>query len=62
MFSLNDWKLGFLSKLKECTSNHVTFGDGAKEKVIGKGDIAKPNLPMLQDVRLSQLDQHMSIV
>lgn len=38
--------------LNKCFSEYVTFGDGAKKKVFGKGNFFKPNLPKLQDVRL----------
>ena len=41
----------FFSELKECASGHVTFGDGPKGRIIEKGNIAKINLPYLNDVR-----------
>ncbi|TYK04777.1 putative leucine-rich repeat-containing protein [Cucumis melo var. makuwa] len=41
----------FFSELKECTSGHHTFGDGARGKVIAKENIDKNNLPCLNDVR-----------
>ena len=41
----------FFSELKERTSGHVTFGDGARGRIIAKGNIAKNNLPCLNDVR-----------
>ena len=41
----------FFSELKECTSGHVTFGDGVRGRIIAKGNIAKDNLPCLNDVR-----------
>ena len=41
----------FFSELKECTSSHVTFGGGARGRIIAKGNIAKNNLPCLYDVR-----------
>ena len=42
----------FFSKLKECTSGHMTFGDGARGKILVKGNILKPNLPNLLELRL----------
>ncbi|TYK22560.1 F5J5.1 [Cucumis melo var. makuwa] len=41
----------FFSELKECNSGHVTFGDGARGRIIAKGNIAKDYLPCLNDVR-----------
>ncbi|TYK25843.1 gag-pol polyprotein [Cucumis melo var. makuwa] len=41
----------FFSELKECASGHVTFGDGARGRIIAKGNIDKNNLPCLNDVR-----------
>ncbi|KAA0053132.1 gag-pol polyprotein [Cucumis melo var. makuwa] len=38
----------FFSELKECTSSHVTFGGGARGRIIAKGNIAKNNLPCLK--------------
>ena len=29
----------FFLELKECTSDHVTFEDGARGKILGKGNI-----------------------
>ena len=40
----------FFSELKECSSGHVTFGDGAKERIVAKDNIEKYNLPCLNDV------------
>ena len=42
----------FFLELKECSSWYVTFGDGVKSKVIGKGSISQLGLPILQDVKL----------
>ena len=39
------------SELKECASGHVTSEDGAKGRIIAKGNIVKNNLPYLNDVR-----------
>ncbi|KAA0064117.1 gag-pol polyprotein [Cucumis melo var. makuwa] len=44
-------KRSFFSELKEYASGHVTFGDGAKGRIIAKGNIDKNNLPCLSDVR-----------
>ena len=41
----------FFSELNECNSGHVTFRDGARGRIIAKGNIAKDNLPCLNDVR-----------
>ncbi|KAA0059924.1 Peptidase aspartic, catalytic [Cucumis melo var. makuwa] len=41
----------FFSELKECVSGYVTFGDGARGRIIAKGNIDKNNLPCLNDVR-----------
>ena len=41
----------FFSELKECSSGHVTFGDGAKGRIITKGKIEKHNLPCLDYMR-----------
>ncbi|KAA0039042.1 gag-pol polyprotein [Cucumis melo var. makuwa] len=41
----------FFSKLKECSAGHVTFGDGAKGRILAKENIEKYNLPCLNDVR-----------
>ncbi|KAA0056418.1 gag-pol polyprotein [Cucumis melo var. makuwa] len=41
----------FFTELEECVSGHVTFGDGAKGKIIAKGNINKSNLPCLNKVR-----------
>ncbi|KAA0046483.1 gag-pol polyprotein [Cucumis melo var. makuwa] len=41
----------FFTELEECSSSHVTFGDGAKGKIIAKGNIDKSNLPCLNEVR-----------
>ncbi|TYK08855.1 gag-pol polyprotein [Cucumis melo var. makuwa] len=40
----------FFIELEECASGHVTFGDGAKRKIIAKGNIDKSNLPCLNEV------------
>ena len=41
----------FFTELEECASGHVTFGDGAKGKIIAKRNIDKSNLPCLNEVR-----------
>ncbi|TYK05569.1 gag-pol polyprotein [Cucumis melo var. makuwa] len=41
----------FFSELEECSSGHVTFEDGAKGRILAKGDIEKYNLSCLNDVR-----------
>ncbi|KAA0035790.1 putative gag-pol polyprotein [Cucumis melo var. makuwa] len=41
----------FFIELKECASGHVTFGDGAKGRIIAKGNIDRSNLPCLNEVR-----------
>ncbi|TYK17892.1 gag-pol polyprotein [Cucumis melo var. makuwa] len=41
----------FFFELKECTSGHVTFGGGARGRILAKGNIAKNNLPCLYNVR-----------
>ena len=41
----------FFSELKECASSHVTFGDGARGRIMAKGNIAKNNLSCLNDIR-----------
>ncbi|KAA0051590.1 putative mitochondrial protein [Cucumis melo var. makuwa] len=41
----------FFSGLKECASDHVTFGDGARGRITVTGNIDKNNLPCLNDVR-----------
>ncbi|XP_050937810.1 uncharacterized protein LOC127148365 [Cucumis melo] len=41
----------FFSELKECVLGHVTFRDGARGRIIAKGNIDKNNLPYLNDVR-----------
>ncbi|KAA0032410.1 gag-proteinase polyprotein [Cucumis melo var. makuwa] len=35
----------------ECASSHITFGDGARSRIIAKEKIDKNNLPCLNDVR-----------
>lgn len=37
----------FFSELKECSFGHVTFGNGAKERIMGKRNIVKQDLPYL---------------
>ncbi|KAA0045422.1 gag-pol polyprotein [Cucumis melo var. makuwa] len=39
----------FFSEVKECTSEHVMLGDGAKGRILAKGNIEKYNLPCLND-------------
>ncbi|KAA0032034.1 F5J5.1 [Cucumis melo var. makuwa] len=41
----------YSTKLKDCVTGRVTFGDGAKGKIIANGNIGKNNLPRLNDVR-----------
>ncbi|KAA0047611.1 gag-pol polyprotein [Cucumis melo var. makuwa] len=41
----------FFTELEECASGHVTFGDGAKGRIIAKRNIDKNNLPCLNEVR-----------
>ncbi|KAA0040865.1 gag-pol polyprotein [Cucumis melo var. makuwa] len=41
----------YFTNLIDCVTGHVTFGDGAKEKIIAKGNIDKNHLPRLNDVR-----------
>ena len=41
----------FFSKLTECSSGHVTFGDGVKGKILAKRNIVKQDFPCLKDVR-----------
>ncbi|KAA0059174.1 F5J5.1 [Cucumis melo var. makuwa] len=41
----------FFTELEECASGHVIFKDGAKGKIIAKGNIDKSNLPCLNKVR-----------
>ena len=42
----------FVMNIQSCSLGHVTFGDGAKGKVVGNGQLKYPGLPMLQDVIL----------
>lgn len=37
----------FFSELKECTSGHVTFRDGDRGRILGKGNILKYDIPKL---------------
>ncbi|KAA0053605.1 gag-pol polyprotein [Cucumis melo var. makuwa] len=41
----------YFTNLNDCVTGHVTFGDGAKGKIIAKGNIDKDDLPRLKDVR-----------
>ena len=41
----------YFTNLNDCVTGHVTFADGAKEKIIAKGNIDKDDLPRLNDVR-----------
>ncbi|TYK06527.1 gag-pol polyprotein [Cucumis melo var. makuwa] len=41
----------YFTNLNDCVIRHVTFGDGAKGKIIAKGNIDKDDLPRLNDVR-----------
>ncbi|TYK07876.1 gag-pol polyprotein [Cucumis melo var. makuwa] len=49
------------TNLNDCVTGHVTFGDGAKEKIIAKGNIDKDDLPCLNDVRVLEL-LHMDLM
>lgn len=40
----------FVTNLQPCGSRHVTLGNGVKGKVLGKGHLTYPCLPILQDV------------
>ncbi|KAA0041515.1 gag-pol polyprotein [Cucumis melo var. makuwa] len=44
----------FFSDLSECKARSIVFGDGEKEKIIGKGTTNRSGLPFLLDVRLVQ--------
>lgn len=44
-------KRSYFSKLKECFSGRITFGDGAKGKNLAKENILNTNLPRLDDVK-----------
>ncbi|KAA0040962.1 putative mitochondrial protein [Cucumis melo var. makuwa] len=46
--------ISYFTNLKDCVIGHVTFGDGAKGKIIAKGNIDNNNLPCLNDVRSSE--------
>jgi hypothetical protein len=39
----------FLEDLKAYTSRYVTFGDGARGKIIGIGKLIRPRSPILDD-------------
>jgi len=41
----------FFLELTKCSSEHVMFGDGAKDKIVAKGNIVKQDLSCLKDVR-----------
>ncbi|KAA0042995.1 gag-pol polyprotein [Cucumis melo var. makuwa] len=41
----------YFTNLNDCVIRHVTFGDGAKGKIIAKGNIDKDDLSRLNDVR-----------
>ncbi|TYK19154.1 gag-pol polyprotein [Cucumis melo var. makuwa] len=41
----------YFTNLNDCVTRHVTLGDGAKGKIIAKGNIDKGDLPRLNDVR-----------
>ncbi|KAA0066731.1 gag-pol polyprotein [Cucumis melo var. makuwa] len=51
MFKTMTGNQSFFIELEECASGHVTFEDGAKARIIAKGNIDKSNLPYLNDVR-----------
>lgn len=42
----------FFTKSKECSGIYVTFSDGVKGKVVGKGNINRSDIPILNEVRL----------
>src|SRR4030065_2000457 len=42
----------FLENLRSYTSSHVTFGDGAKGKILGVGNLINNGLPKLEKVLL----------
>lgn len=42
----------FVTNLQPCGLGHVTFGDRAKGKVLGKGQLTYPGLSILKDVIL----------
>ncbi|KAA0032736.1 gag-pol polyprotein [Cucumis melo var. makuwa] len=41
----------YFTNINDCVTGNVTFGDGAKENIIAKGNIHKDDLPRLNDVR-----------
>ncbi|XP_039122028.1 uncharacterized protein LOC120258644 [Dioscorea cayenensis subsp. rotundata] len=41
---------GFLMNYKECQVGHVTFGDGQKGQVVGKGTLMVPGYPRLKNI------------
>lgn len=43
---------GFLVASKSHSKENVTFGDGAKDCVLGKGKLSCPCLPILEDILL----------
>ncbi|KAA0055873.1 gag-pol polyprotein [Cucumis melo var. makuwa] len=51
---IREGNVDFSSDLSECKAGSVVFGDGGKEKIIGKGTINRPGLPFLLVVRLVQ--------
>lgn len=64
MFSHEDWYLNngssrhmtgeknYLKLLKPCSNRNVTFCDGDKIKILGKGKMDYPGIPSLDDVLL----------
>ncbi|KAA0066861.1 gag-pol polyprotein [Cucumis melo var. makuwa] len=43
----------YFTNLNDCVTKHVTFGDGAKGKIIAKGNIDEDDLPRLNNVRVT---------
>lgn len=42
----------YLKHVKPNSNSYVTFGDGARGKIVGKGKLDYPGLPSLTDVML----------
>lgn len=42
----------FVLDIQPCNFGHVTFGDGAKGRVVGKGRLNYPSLAILKEVIL----------
>lgn len=49
MTSLNTWKIkkNYLKDLKSYSNSYVAFGDRAKGKIVGMGNLDYPGLPSL---------------